>query len=154
MAPGRGLACTCTRICSATNLCLHINYKPSSHINFGNLPITIQFQTLWLHPHIMCNQGFEVPWCNQGDEVGSTYLDMKPLASEEMLCQRKSIRWCPSGFIMHRTHSRADLGACASKGRITCWLRSCEGRWTALGPLPRKMLSVARITLGKNSCGP
>ena len=30
--PGRGLACTRTRVCSAANLCPHINYKPTNHI--------------------------------------------------------------------------------------------------------------------------
>ena len=27
-----GLACTSTQVCSATNLCLHIKYKPTNHI--------------------------------------------------------------------------------------------------------------------------
>ena len=31
-APGAGLACTSTRICSAANLCPYINYKPTNHI--------------------------------------------------------------------------------------------------------------------------
>ena len=48
--PGRGLACTSTQICSTTNLCPCINYKPT--ITCWDLPIKIQFQTRWPHPDI------------------------------------------------------------------------------------------------------
>ena len=41
--PCKVLACTSTQICSATNLCSHINYKPANHIR--DLAIKIQFQT-------------------------------------------------------------------------------------------------------------
>ena len=107
--PSRGLACTSTQICYATNLCLYINYKPT--IRCRDLPIKIQFQTRWPHPDIYVSK--ETRLAPPEYETFSQWRDVTSRGCQTMSIRLHFCHRIPT--IMHTAHGGTDLGARASK---------------------------------------